>query len=102
MVIALIARHGALRADLKKGSVAIVEQPIKSDPKPRKIKLSPLKYTELRMALYKVYDRNCPECGKWRELEQLHIHHKKTRGGRGDDRLSNLSWECFKCHREGP
>jgi len=72
-------------------------------PKPERKKLTPAQRKKLRIALYDVYEEHCPECGLWREFEQMHIHHIKTRGAGGlDDRLKNLDWICFECHREGP
>jgi len=72
------------------------------DPKPYKVRLVDAKKRKLRLLLYDIYDEHCPECGKWRDFNQMHIHHLKTRGAGGDDRLSNLSWICFECHRGGP
>jgi len=68
------------------------------NPKPPKIKLSDKKKHELRIALYNVYGEHCPKCMAWREFNQMHLHHIKRRGAGGDDRLNNLSWECFECH----
>ena len=75
---------------------------VNPNPKPARLKLSKKKYRELRVALYSVYGEACPKCRLYRDLDQLHLHHTKTRGAGGDDKLSNLDWICWECHREGP
>ena len=70
--------------------------------KQKKKVLSTKEYRNLRVELYNKYLEHCPECHRWRTLDQMHIHHIKSLGAGGDDSIENIAWLCYKCHREGP
>ena len=91
-----------IKSNLGRESMEKAGFKITSAPKRRMVRLSDDAKKTLRICLYNVYNEHCPECGLYRTIDQMHIHHIKTRGAGGDDRLSNLSWECYDCHREGP
>ena len=70
-------------------------------PNPKKIppKLFPSQKRELRIFLYNLWGECCPECGLWREMDQMHIAHScRSRGAGGGD--NHIMWKCFKCHDE--
>ena len=41
---------------------------------------------------------SCEKCFAWCPLSNGHLHHKKTRGAGGDDKLENVLWLCYLCH----
>ena len=67
-------------------------------PKKKRLKLSVKEYQELRKKACKRAMSSCEKCFAWCPLSNGHLHHKKTRGAGGDDKLENVIWLCYLCH----
>ena len=68
-------------------------------PKPKRLKLSPSEYHQLRIDLYNEAREHC-QCGRWMAFNESHLHHIKSRGSGGSDDPSNLILICWRCHRK--
>jgi hypothetical protein len=106
--IAPIVYQNASRADQYTGYVTIVEQNIRPDPKPKRIKLTGKKYTEFRRELCHQANSTCETCGEYAPLlwngvfDEYwcgHVSHIRSRGAGGNDDFENCKWQCFDCHR---
>lgn len=63
--------------------------------KMRRLKLASTEYQELRDQVLKRDGWRCQLCGT---LQNLHVHHLKSRARLGDDAIQNLITLCAKCH----
>ena len=54
-------------------------------------------YRDLRMKVLSRDNWKCQRCGR---MNDLHVHHIRSRGQLGSDRVENLITLCALCHRE--
>ena len=69
------------------------------NPKMLKVNLLPKDYQLLRDKLYRTQNCCCLECGGWKNLNMLDMHHIKHRW-QGDDSEKNCILVCRKCHND--
>ena len=68
---------------------------MKSNPKPKKVKLSPKEYTKLRQQVYNEQFGACLGCGYYLKFNHFSLHHKDRAIG---DVRSNVDGYCLGCH----
>ena len=67
------------------------------DQKKPRLKLGPEDYSALRRRVLERDGWRCQVCGSSADLQ---VHHLKSRGRLGDDKLDNLIVLCARCHRQ--
>ncbi|MGA7764586.1 MAG: HNH endonuclease [Candidatus Sulfotelmatobacter sp.] len=64
-------------------------------PNPRRIRLDPFSYQNLKQQVLRRDGWRCQSCGTMSNLE---VHHKQFRSHTGDDSEQNLITLCTQCH----
>jgi len=70
------------------------------NPKNKRIKLKRDAYVKLVHEIWESQYRACNKCHVSLQPEDAHPHHKKSRGGGGDDSHENIEIICWKCHHK--
>jgi 5-methylcytosine-specific restriction endonuclease McrA len=64
-------------------------------PIPRRVRLDPIAYEDLRQQVLRRDGWRCQLCGTMANLE---VHHKRFRSHSGSDSEENLITLCARCH----